>query len=522
MRRLKRILILIILLPMLLLASCLRLPSGSRPTETPGASSDTPSPVPTDWHSGVKTDYSGLTPYVPPEENYTRLSDGALPELMPSDQYGTLLPYIGEVMYSYGGYNTVRQYGLVTADGMIVTDAVYNNVYQGSYFSYSTYTSKNVPVYNLVKLSETIDEENPWDSEIHAVCAVDGGWTTSFDYKSVYFTDKEIILVRDPANNDIDVLDYNGKLLYNTKSLACFDELPEYSAYKFMDGYGEGLIAIPLTSGQSVLIDALTGAETTIDYESCSAFSGGRAAVLVDGLYGYIDRDLNLVIPPQFVWFDYFYHGKGVVQYPDQSYAIIDTDGNVLLENENYISKWDTDTYGIYNADNSETYYDSDLNKISFDGQQITPLSGGWYFFMSGKDITIFKGSETHTFEDVEGIYGITNGLVVVYSSTEETYREGVMTLDGQTVVPMADGQSIYMVDGKKAGETYIIASTYGADQTFKVFDQNGTQLFSGGGYVLYNADYGVFQVDGDYTFAYVDAAGSDIFRISLLRYLPD
>jgi hypothetical protein len=526
-RKQKRAIILIILLPILMLTSCFTLPEvGSSAYPSPAVSEETAGVSPaaaTDWHSGVLTDYSYLTPYTPPAETYTRLHDGAMTALEPSNQYGALLPYVGEMMYSDDGYNTIRKYGLVTKDGMIVTDPVYADAYQGNFYDYSSYTSENMPVYILSKLKDTIDEENMWDSEVRAVCALDGSWVTGFEYESIYCTGKVILLVRDTGKNDIDVMDYKGKLLYSTKTLGCYGDIPESSAYSFMSGYGEGLIAVPLSGGRSVIIDALTGHETFIDFEQCSAFSEGRAAVMQDGLYGYIDRSFNLVIPPQSLWFDYFHNGKSIIQYPDQSYAIIDADGNILLENPYYISKWDSNTYGVCNSDNSMTYYDGELQKITPpESQQITPLYGGWYFYKGDNSVTIFKGDEAHMFKDAEAVYDIRGDLVVVYSSLKDTYREGVMTLDGQTVIPMEDAQSIYLVTSEKSDETYIIASTYFDNQTYKVYDSSGSLLFAGSGYASYNATFDLFEVNDELSFAYVDRNGSDVFRLSLLKYMPD
>jgi hypothetical protein len=527
MRRFRRILIVAALLPLILLSSCIRLPGSGVSKPSPDISAEqispSPSPAPTEWNSGVKTDYSYLTPYEPPTEKYTRLKDGPIPDLLPSGRYGSLLPYVGETMYSDDGYNTIRKYGLITADGMIVTDPVYTTVYQGSYYSNSTNAGDKMPVYVLVKLKDNINEESPWGNEINAVCALDGSWATALDYESVFCTDKVIVLVRDSAANDVDIIDYSGKLLYNTKTLSCYSSIPEASAYSFMSGYGEGFFAVPLSGGRSVIIDALTGSETYIDYEQCSAFSEGFAAVMKGGLYGYIDRHFNMVIPPKSLWYDYFHNGKSIVQYEDQSYAIIDAGGNILLENPYYITRWDNNIYGVYNSDNSITYLDSDLNEIQAPGgQQITPLYEGWFYFNSGRSVTIFKGNESHTFKGIEGIYGIRGDLAVVYSSGNDTYREGVMTLDGKTVVPMEDAQSVVLIPDEKTGETYILASMYFENQSYKVYDSAGSLLFSGKGYAIYNDTFSLFEVNDEFSYAYVDAGGNDIFRISLLQYVPD
>jgi hypothetical protein len=59
----------------------------------------TPAPSPEVTYI-VRTDYAHLTPYEPVKEVYTRLSEEFMPELIPSDDYGPLLPYAGVITTS--------------------------------------------------------------------------------------------------------------------------------------------------------------------------------------------------------------------------------------------------------------------------------------------------------------------------------------------------------------------------------------------------------------------------------------
>lgn len=537
-RRLIRISIPIVLMSMTMLASCTKTPAlntGS-PEPPPSSASVTEqasptlstSPSPSDLHSGVKTDYSGLTPYKPMEEKYTRLKEGAMPSLTPSGQYGKLLPYVGRTLYADDGYNVIRKYGLVTQTGTIVTDPVYSRVYQGSYFNYSTYTGVNVPFYSLSKLSDKISEANPWDSELYAVCALDGRWVTPFDYRSVFYTDKVIMLVRSHEQNDIDVMDYSGKLLYNTKSLDCYSQIQDSSSYNFLSGYGEGIIALGLADSRTVFIDAVSGNETYTDYTLCSPFSGGLAAAMQNGLYGYINKDFSMIIPPQYSWADYFYNSKSVVQYPDNSYAIIDQSGNILIDNPYYIGRWDSHSYGVYDANNKVVYYDSDLQKITSETQEVTPLNNGWFFYsdnnplISKNSVTVFKGNETHTLRGVTGVSSISGTFAAVYSNVQPAWQEGLVTLDGIVVIPMEDNQSISIVTSVITGKTFAIASIYSSRQTYKVYDTNGEILLSGNGYATFNTQNDMFEINNEVSFAYIDTSGKDVFRISLMQYIPD
>ncbi|MBQ6986134.1 MAG: hypothetical protein IJQ25_04015 [Oscillibacter sp.] len=78
----------------------------------------------------VRADWSVLTPYVGGKTEYRYFSPySGRANLTPCDNYGPLLPYIGAEM-SLSGYvmDAIPLYGLVTADGQIVTAPVYTEV----------------------------------------------------------------------------------------------------------------------------------------------------------------------------------------------------------------------------------------------------------------------------------------------------------------------------------------------------------------------------------------------------------
>lgn len=78
----------------------------------------------------IRADWSVLTPYVAGKTNYRYFSPyGGKEGLSPNPDYGPLLPYVGAEM-SLSGYvmDVIPLYGLVTADGRIVTDPIYTEV----------------------------------------------------------------------------------------------------------------------------------------------------------------------------------------------------------------------------------------------------------------------------------------------------------------------------------------------------------------------------------------------------------
>ncbi len=93
-----------------------------------GSPAQSPSATPTPAQSGgvnVTVHWDVLTPK--PENIAGRWYEGYTDELIPSDEYGELVPYIGgETSNEYMG--TSWNYGLATRDGVIVTDPVYLEV----------------------------------------------------------------------------------------------------------------------------------------------------------------------------------------------------------------------------------------------------------------------------------------------------------------------------------------------------------------------------------------------------------
>jgi hypothetical protein len=518
---LKRCLVVTLLLPALLLASCRLLPPLARPSASP----DAPASYEVVAGYAIKTDYAGLTSYKPADEKYTRLSEGPLPILQPSEDYGLLLPYVGEVLYSDSGYSMSSLYGLVTADGRIVTDAVYTGAWQGHYYNTGSNTGEYMPAYHLQQLGDSLDESEPWNSGRHAACALDGSWITPFDYSDIWFTDTVILLVRDYDTNDVDVMDYDGRLLYNSKALSCYEDILPQSAYMFQSCYGEGCYTLQLSGGRTVYIDAVTGSAQITDFEYGGPFSNGLSAVMKNGLYGYVDSSLRLVIPLQYVSAEYFYDGKSSVQDQNGTYAIIDQNGTPLMTARYYISRYHG-FYAVFDNNQNTRYYSADFNEITLDDQQLSPLDDGWFSYKTDAGLCMYNVNDgkSLTVPDIDGVGYIRGGLASVYVETPN-WQEGLISLDGKMLIPPAEYQSISIAASDLTGETYAVAAVYdvtGRGSAFKVYDAEGRMLFEGIGYANYMTQLDLFQIQSDDSCAYADLSGKELFRISLLDYVPD
>ncbi|MDU4892075.1 MAG: WG repeat-containing protein [Clostridium sp.] len=70
--------------------------------------------------------------------------------------------------------------------------------------------------------------------------------------------------------------------------------------------------------------------EKTLEFEEASTFSEGVAMVKIDGLYGYVDKNFNVVIPTIYEDGDSFHDGKAKVEKDGYS-GIINKNNEVLL-----------------------------------------------------------------------------------------------------------------------------------------------------------------------------------------------
>jgi len=342
---------------------------------------------------GVYSDFSAYTPYTyTNDEIYTRLSEDFLPELIPSNSYGTLVPYIGEYFCDLDDSDFVM-FGLCPTDGMIVTDPVYKDV--ELIIVYSDYQGHiEFPAYKLELLmaenenmyldmlgagrGEPEDEQTPAEYVSAsnkprkgipniAACALDGSWATDYYYEADYYEDFMLL----HRENDADVFDYNGKFLYNTRDLNVDIQLNDDPSFEWANhiyDYREGYFLLhkwilarqgdeDRIYGLYAFVNEHTGEAYVLDYEYVYAFHEGRAAVMQGGLWGYVNTDMELVIDLQFEDAERFIEGLARCRLPSGKYVLITKDGKVTVESDQYLSNPAEKSYFDW-LEESEFIYD--------------------------------------------------------------------------------------------------------------------------------------------------------------------
>ena len=115
-----------------------------------------------------------------------RISEDPLPEFIPSKEYGAILPYIGgeqsvEPYFEGKSYSPSFLYGLCTADGTILTDPVYNAVFQADWYDSAFDLSHDLPIWILTQTAQREDGE--YYTSV-GLAALDGSWFTGMIYES--------------------------------------------------------------------------------------------------------------------------------------------------------------------------------------------------------------------------------------------------------------------------------------------------------------------------------------------------
>lgn len=185
------------------------------------------------------------------------------------------------------------------------------------------------------------------------------------------------------------------------------------------------------------------------------SFGDGLTPFSRGGLYGYVRRDGSVAIEPQFTCANPFEGGRAVVRLQDQTYAVIDTSGQRLLElNHPRVTPAGE---GILAYRECDTDQEGDACR--------------WGYRSPAGDVDIKpRFLEAQPFAD---------GLaVVVVGEDYATSRYGVIDKQGNAVIPAEYGLILYLGEG-----LYEVAQPFsddGVPPTFKphaLFSAQGEQL---------------------------------------------
>ena len=235
---------------------------------------------------------------------YKRLTADYQGALVPADNYGPLQTFIGGY-YEYkstaeGSTATVKNpvYGLCTADGTVVVDAVYD--------AYKLHpTDEGSYVYELIIGA---DGSDPYKGERY-IAALDGSWMFKIPEKSAFYSagGDRVILERTRTSKKIkyiyhDFYDHKGKRKFTFDKTLAEDQNISYTIGAFSEGLAPVNIWIRekkdgkmVDTFKAYYIDN-NGKKVQEGLTECESFKNGYAVVRNDkGLFG--------VLTPKGEWF---------------------------------------------------------------------------------------------------------------------------------------------------------------------------------------------------------------------------
>ena len=135
----------------------------------------------------------------------TRRDEGYMDTLKAADDYGLLVPYAGRRLMDDWPAATGCLYGLMTLDGMAVTDAVYSTVYYPS--CWENGARQPLPLLVLMQGQESDSAEGY--EENYSVAASDGSWVMDETFRAVSVSRHGLLLF---GKDSLTVTDASGKL----------------------------------------------------------------------------------------------------------------------------------------------------------------------------------------------------------------------------------------------------------------------------------------------------------------------
>ena len=483
------------------------------PTLTPSAK-----PIPTDGPY-VYTDYSKLEDNVPRPNVYERWHGEFTDHLIPSPDYGHLLPFSGSAIADeWGGeYGTYALDGLMTLEGKVVVDPVYAAVTQlcsGGDYDYG-YPDTYYPAFLLSRYAGDGGGGKPgalfgaYDDVRSVLCAADGSWVTPeyrFSYAAQVYgygvQDGAIFALRD--KNVLCLLDIStGEEIFS----ATLEGLEDETLNSVLDSvyYGDGRITlnVPMykynnnvvTETHSLRCWDINGREISLpdDVDVIYGFAEGLCPARRTGgtgyAWGYLGLDGQWAISPQFT--DARAFEDGVALLGSHAHTLIDHQGNILYETPTYDHCQQTGDYWYFTgySDDLGLVLDKEGNEVNsplLHGGRVNVLNYGWAV-MENPDgsRTLAKGEKSWAVPagwDYIWQQNVTEDTVYLsswaYSGDDPHWAIWrPETGEAPTILP---GYLDSLRTDLVTGEQYcVIADDYSAS-AYHITDLNGKVLFDG------------------------------------------
>lgn len=422
---------------------------------------------------------SGAEGFVPAksEDVFTRLREERIDDLVPSGDYGPISAFAGDKFEIEGGGYYDCYYGLCTAQGKIITDPVFSDVYV---FSNVDREMGEMPAaredYPAICLERTTNEvdEYDWPKCYYGAAALDGSWYTGCIYDSIMASSKYLNC---RAENHITLLDYSGK------KVSEFDIPEESYLYRFDDHDMALLHRWDDHDSVSYFVN-IYGDKVSPECSQYYDFSCDRTVFYNDeGEAGVMDRSFNVVIEPgTYNYISNYINGTALANVSngsEYSYYIIDKDGKVLFYSDKWLSYPGGDYYEYYSYDDATEISTSYF--VKYDGSKVVSEKNINY-----RDGIFWKndGTVSVSFDDGESFIDTGLSFESEWVQLEQLDSDDYLIFsDGSAYVwNSKTGKSLYIAacDYAYSVGEYIVAGYYGESSSQCVYDITGKKLVSG------------------------------------------
>lgn len=475
---------------------------------------------------------------------YKRRYLGFKDKLIPADDYGKLIPFVGrykdftpvEEYYEDDMervYNA-KKYGLMTTEGEIVVDAVYDyyNILEtdGRYF---------------IELSLMTD----WEESTSFLCPQDGSWVIEDIANVSQPSENRIVVSRGPYYDwesekitkpaYLKAYDFDGNLIFSKENVCSYDSYSD--GYLLVNYYSD-----PLSDKNEDRMIDLNGNYVFEDVQMHSGFSKSVAIASNGSLYGLITTDGEWLVSP--AWED-------VNRVSDERYVcVLGNWGRVYDSSGEALYAFDANGIELYSIDcinETVLYYTryygyEDYHEYYYleSGDQIICKETGDpvtdYFY--GKDLFICEKDSSSILTDAEG------NMILEVPATGyfENVSDNVFAVDyydretqdhTDRVFSFETGELIYTKTTQKIDGYYYIHYFWGSigvtdirlyDEVDDIYGTSTYQLFDlETGEVLRELnDYECVDIEGetylcyyDGTYVYVEAPDSTIILKTANEY---
>ena len=380
-------------------------------------------------------------PEIKKEVKVSRWYEEFTDTLIPRDDYGELVVFTGGYRHDEStGYLSEELFGLMTLDGKIVVDPVFNR--------YRTYELDGKKYYNM-KITENELYEGGNYSCTSMLVASDGSWCVTLDGDIDHITPERIFTSK--YDEHFKCYDYDGNIVFEGG-----DELD----YAWNHG----------TSSHTKLMGAYNWDEE-------------GTPLLV------FDMDGNVAFD-EFTYFVSFESGKSVVKLAETGlYGIISDSGEWLLEPVySYIDSVAEDKYFVAVRDNRDvTVYDNELNLLhSFTTEDYK--SEYRYYEVVGDRLVYYCGHADAVDDYYRDMYTdeiITckeNGLPAtnylgnnLFSAIEENGKAWVFDINGKLLLEIPKSENVFLSDN----EDFITSYVYGDITTETYYRSDNGEKFA-------------------------------------------